>query len=159
MNDELKIEIEYYIFLILQMLESDHLNFFNILVYQFPLIIKLDYKTNKEIKRESYTNWEGISDKMLDPVGHLDDCNLNHYNIQLSLYMYIILKHNPKLKAGKLIIEHIQFKEAGKDAYDNRVVYYDEFGEPQVDKIVHYELPYLKTEVISIINHMKNASA
>ena len=35
-------------------------------------------------------------------------------------------------------------------------VYYDEFGEPQVDKIVNYELPYLKNEVISIINHIKD---
>jgi hypothetical protein len=115
-----------------------------------------DYKTNKEIKKESYTNWEGVSDKMLGPVSHLDDCNLNHYNIQLSLYMYMILKHNPKLKPGKLIIEHIVFEEAGKDAYDNRVVYYDEFGEPKVKEIVHYELPYLKTEVISIINHLRD---
>ncbi len=115
-----------------------------------------DYKTNKEIKAESYVNWEGISDKMLDPVSHLDDCNLNHYNIQLSLYMYIILKHNPRLKAGKLVIEHIQFKEAGKDAYDNRVVFYDTFGEPVVEKVVTYELPYLKTEVINIINYLRD---
>jgi hypothetical protein len=68
----------------------------------------------------------------------------------------MILKHNPRLKAGKLIIEHIQFKEAGKDAYDNRVVYYDEFGEPLVENIVAYELPYLKSEVISIINHLRD---
>jgi len=118
-----------------------------------------DYKTNKEIKSESYINWEGISDKMLDPVSHLDDCNLNHYNIQLSLYMYIILKHNPRLKPGKLVIEHIQFKEAGKDAYDNRVVLYDTFGEPVVDKVVTYELPYLKTEVINIINYLKDGNS
>jgi len=43
-----------------------------------------DYKTNKEIKLTGYTNWEGITDKMLDPVNHLDDCNLNHYSLQLS---------------------------------------------------------------------------
>lgn len=115
-----------------------------------------DYKTNKEIKAGSYVNWEGISDKMLDPLSHLDDCNLNHYNIQLSLYMYIILKHNPRLKPGKLVIEHIQFKEAGKDAYDNRVVFYDTFGEPVVEKVVTYELPYLKNEVINIVNYLRD---
>lgn len=118
-----------------------------------------DYKTNKEIKSEGFTNWEGITSKMLGPLVHLDDCNLNHYNIQLSLYMYIILKHNPRLKAGKLVIEHIQFKEAGKDAYGNRVVFYDDKGEPVVDKIVTYELPYLKTEVISMIQYLANAAA
>ncbi len=115
-----------------------------------------DYKTNKEIKTESYVNWEGISEKMLPPLHHLDDCNHNHYIIQLSLYMYMILKHNPRLKPGKLVIEHIQFKEAGRDAYDNRVVFYDTNGEPVVDKIVQYHLPYLKEEVISIINYLKN---
>lgn len=115
-----------------------------------------DYKTNKEIKTTGYTNWEGITDKMLDPVTNLDDCNLNHYALQLSFYMYMILKHNPKLKAGKMIIEHIIFKEAGKDAYDNRVVLYDVSGEPVVDEIVKYEVPYLKTEVINIINKLRD---
>ena len=50
-----------------------------------------DYKTNKEIKTEGFMNWEGIVQKMNSPVNHLDDCNLNHYALQLSLYMYIIL--------------------------------------------------------------------
>ena len=66
---------------------------------------------NKEIKTESFRNWEGISQKMLAPVSHLDDCNYNHYNLQLSIYMYIILKHNPTFKPGKLILHHIQFEE------------------------------------------------
>jgi hypothetical protein len=114
-----------------------------------------DYKTNKEIKTESYVNWEGVSDRMLAPLNHLDDCNLNHYALQLSLYMYMIIKHNPKLKPGKMIIEHIVFEEAGKDAYDNRVVLYDELGEPLVNKIVEYNVPYLKDEVINIINQLK----
>jgi hypothetical protein len=114
-----------------------------------------DYKTNKEIKTKSYINWEGVSDKMLDPVNHLDDCNLNHYSLQLSFYMYMILKHNPRLKPGKMIIEHILFEEAGKDAYDNRIVKYDDFGEPVVQEIVQYDVPYLKTEVINIINRLK----
>jgi hypothetical protein len=115
-----------------------------------------DYKTNKEIKTAGYTNWEGITDRMLDPLTHLDDCNLNHYTLQLSFYMYMILKHNPKLKPGKMVIEHIIFKEAGKDAYDNRVVLYDMSGEPVVQEIVQYDVPYLKTEVINIVNKLKD---
>jgi hypothetical protein len=67
----------------------------------------------------------------------------------------MILKHNPRLRAGKMIIEHIVFKEAGRDAYDNRVVLYDEMGEPVVDKIVQYDVPYLKEEVINVINMLK----
>jgi hypothetical protein len=72
--------------------------------------------------------------------------------------MYMILKHNPKLKPGKMVIEHILFEEAGKDAYDNRVVLYDMSGEPVVNSVVEYEVPYLKNEVISIINKLKDAS-
>jgi hypothetical protein len=68
----------------------------------------------------------------------------------------MIIKHNPRLKPGKMVIEHILFEEAGKDAYDNRVVKYDAFGEPVVQEIVHYEVPYLKNEVIAIINKLKN---
>ena len=71
----------------------------------------------------------------------------------------MILKHNPKLKPGEMIIEHIVFKEAGKDAYDNRVVLYDVSGEPVVDEIVKYTVPYLKTEVINIINKLRDAAA
>ena len=65
-----------------------------------------------------------ITSKMFKPLSHLDDCNLNHYNIQLSLYMYIILKHNPKLKPGKLIIQHVKFEETGRDKYDYPITKY-----------------------------------
>ena len=75
----------------------------------------IDYKTNKEIKKESFKNWEGISDKMSHPISHLDDCNFNHYALQLSIYMYIILKHNRKLKPGKIYIHHVLFEKEGTD--------------------------------------------
>jgi hypothetical protein len=115
-----------------------------------------DYKTNKEIKAEGYTNWEGITSKMYAPVNHLDDCNLMHYNLQLSLYMYIIIKHNPRLKPGRLIIHHIKFKEAGKDKFGNPISEMNEYGDPIVEDIIQYELPYLKQEVIQLINELKS---
>lgn len=111
-----------------------------------------DYKTNKEIKKESYRNWEGVSQRMLTPLEHLDDCNYYHYALQLSLYMYIMIKHNPNLKPGKLILHHIIFEEAGKDKYGNPVNKLDSDNNPIVKEVVPYELPYLKTEVISVIN-------
>lgn len=114
-----------------------------------------DYKTNKEIKKESYVNWEGISKKMLDPLSHLDDCNYNHYALQLSLYMYIILKHNPKLKPGKLVLDHVIFESDGIDEMGNKIYKLDADGNPCISNIERYELPYLKSEVISIINSMK----
>jgi hypothetical protein len=115
-----------------------------------------DYKTNKEIKTEGFTNWQGQSQKMLPPVSHLDDCNLNHYNLQLSLYMYIILKHNPKLKPGNLIIHHILFEEIDKDKFGNPITALDSNGDPIVKDIVQYDLPYMKTEIISLLHWLED---
>lgn len=112
-----------------------------------------DYKTNKEIKTEGFTNWEGITTKMIHPVSHLDDCNLNHYALQLSMYMYIILKHNPRLKAGIMQIQHITFQEEGRDKYDNPITARYDNGDPIVKDVIPYEVPYLKSEVISLVNY------
>ena len=119
-----------------------------------------DYKTNKEIKAESFKNWEGISQKMLPPVSHLDDCNLNHYNLQLSIYMFMILKHNPTLKPGDLIIHHILFEEEEeKDEFGYPISKLDEQGNPIVKDIVQYKLPYLKDEVLSLLAWYKDNAA
>jgi ATP-dependent exoDNAse (exonuclease V) beta subunit len=112
----------------------------------------IDYKTNKEIKTESFKDWEGISKKMLHPVNNLDDCNFNHYSLQLSIYMYIILKHNPKLKPGDIYIHHIVFEEEGKDEYGYPITKYSIEGDPIVKEVIPLKVPYLKDEVISIIN-------
>lgn len=115
-----------------------------------------DYKTNKEIKLTAYTNWEGVTEKMLLPINHLDDCNYTHYSLQLSIYMYIMLKHNPNLKPGKIMLEHIIFKKEGEDKYGNPIYAKDQDGNFIVDKIVPYTLPYLKKEVIGIIKYLQN---
>ena len=112
----------------------------------------IDYKTNKEIKKESFKNWEGVSQKMLGPCAHLDDCNFYHYALQLSVYLYIILKHNPRYKPGKLMLHHITFEEEGTDKYGYPVAKRDAFGNPIVKEVVPYDVPYLKTEVIAMIN-------
>jgi len=117
-----------------------------------------DYKTNKEIKKESYVNWEGVSQKMLTPVSHLDDCNFWHYALQLSTYMYIILKHNPKLRPGKITIHHVLFYTDGTDKFGNPITKLDDQGEPLVRKIVPYDLPYLKVEVVNLIKHKQDAN-
>jgi hypothetical protein len=115
-----------------------------------------DYKTNKEIKLEGYTNWEGVTQKMSPPVSHLDDCHLNHYALQLSMYMFIILKHNPKLSPGVLTIHHILFQEAGRDRFDNPISALDSNGDPIVLDVIQYDLPYLKEEAISLIHWLED---
>lgn len=115
-----------------------------------------DYKTNKEIKTEAYTSWDGKVQKMSSPLSHLDDCNFIHYALQLSMYMYIILKHNPKLKYGSLTIHHIIFEESGRDKFDNPVTALDSNGDPIVKDVVQYDVPYLKSESISLIHWLED---
>lgn len=116
----------------------------------------VDYKTNKEIKKESFVNWEGKSQKMEGPLTHLDDCNFNHYALQLSTYMYIILKHNPRYKVGKMFLHHISFEKEGEDQFGYPILKLDSNGEVIVKDIVPYEVPYLKAEVISMINYLQD---
>ena len=109
-----------------------------------------DYKSNKEIKMKSYVNWEGLSKKMAHPVSHLDDCNFNHYALQLSMYMYMVLKHNPKLKPGKMIIQHVKFEEAGEDEFGYPILKLED-GNPIIKEIDYIDVPYLKEEVFNIL--------
>jgi hypothetical protein len=111
----------------------------------------IDYKTNKEIKMNSYVNWEGISQKLSGPVSHIEDCNFYHYALQLSIYMYIILKHNPKLKPGKIMIHHIKFKHAGEDKHGYPIIAREANGDPVVTGVTEIPAPYLKREVIDMI--------
>lgn len=115
-----------------------------------------DYKTSKEIKKEGWKNWEGVSEKLLAPLHHLDKCEYNLYALQLSMYMLIIQKHNPSLIPGKLTIEHIKFEVAGEDKYGYPVYWTDKEGNYLVKDIVLYELPYMKKEVIKLIDYIRN---
>lgn len=114
-----------------------------------------DYKTNKEIKEKGYTNWEGITSKMYNPVNNLDDCNLMHYNLQLSIYAYIIKKHNPKLKIGKLIIQHVKFQKVGEDKNGYPITKMVD-GDPALEEIKMYEIPYLKDEINNLVMWFKD---
>lgn len=115
-----------------------------------------DYKTNKELKHNSYVNWEGISQKMTGPLAHLEDCNVVHYGIQLSIYMYIILKHNPRLKPGKLMLHHITFESDGEDEFGYPITRRDWQGNPIVKEVTQVEVPYYKQEVQMIMNWLIN---
>jgi hypothetical protein len=114
----------------------------------------IDYKTNKEIKMESYVDWEGKSEKMLPPIDNLDDCHFYHYALQLSIYMYIILKHNPKLKPGKIFIHHVSFEVEKEDNWGYPVTKKDANGEPVLKEVKQIALPYLFEEVQTIMHYL-----
>lgn len=117
------------------------------------------HNTNKEVNTRSYKSWDDIYQKMQPPLQHLEDCHINHYALQLSLYMYMILKHNPKLKPGSLAIEHIKFEEAGRDKYDYPITYMDDQGNPVVESVTVHEVPYLKSEIITLLAYIKDNRA
>jgi len=114
-----------------------------------------DYKTNKEIKTKAFTSWDGVTQMMLGPLSHLEDCNFNHYALQLSVYMYIMLKHNHNLKPGKMQIHHIEFEKASVDEHGYPVTALDPVGDPIVKSVTPYELPYLKREVQAMLKYIK----
>lgn len=114
-----------------------------------------DYKTNKEIKTEGFTSWDGVTQKMLGPLKHLDDCNFNHYALQLSVYMYVMLKHNHNLKPGKIQIHHIVFEKSGQDEFGYPIAALDPVGDPIVKQVVPYDLPYMKKEVQDMLKYIK----
>lgn len=114
-----------------------------------------DYKTNKEIKTRGHQFWDGTRKMMLGPVKHLEDCETNHYALQLSTYMYIMMKHNYNLVAGRIQIHHIEFEKEGLDKNGYPITMFDAKGEPVLKKINRIDLPYLKKEVLSMLKWLK----
>ena len=92
---------------------------------------------------------------MLGPVKHLEDCEINHYALQLSIYMYVIQKHNFNLNPGKIQIQHVEFEIDYEDENGYPVHALDAGGEPIIGKINRFDLPYLKKEVIAMLKWLK----
>ena len=101
-----------------------------------------DFKSDKEIYKESYRITNGkfsMKKKLQPPISHLDECNYLLYNLQLSLYMRMVLYHNKSLRPGVLRILHTKHNE--------------ETLEPGKETI--YEVPYLRREVEALLNTLK----
>jgi len=67
---------------------------------RYDEIIPFDYKTSEELKKENKYQ------KMLYPLDKLDDCKFNHYQVQLSLYAYM-LEQNTCLDVTDLYVIHL----------------------------------------------------
>lgn len=82
----------------------------------------------------------------------MDDCEFNKYALQLSIYAFIILRHNPNLKLNKLVIQHVKFEEAEEKNKYGYPIHLLKDGKPIIKEIEYIELPYLRKEIQSIIN-------
>ncbi|MEE0966192.1 MAG: PD-(D/E)XK nuclease family protein [Bacilli bacterium] len=110
----------------------------DLLVKKGNKIIIADWKTNKKIETKSFfNNKTKTSVKMKFPLNNLDDVNYWHYTLQLSTYAWMIQKLNPEFEIEDLVLVHF-------DHNDNMTVYH---------------LPYLKAEVIKMLNHFKKESS
>lgn len=102
----------------------------DLLVKRGSSIVIGDYKTNKKIDLKSYFDTKTHkSVKMQFPLGTLDDCNYNHYCLQLSTYAYMVTQKHPEFIIDDLVLIHF-------DHNDNMTVYH---------------LPYLRDEVIHML--------
>ena len=92
-----------------------------------------DYKTSKKINKRSYFNKVLKKNTMMKyPLGHLEDCNYNHYALQISLYAYMLENRNPEMNVQDLYIIHCT------DSGENKI-----------------KVPYLRKEVESMIREYK----
>jgi hypothetical protein len=67
----------------------------------------IDHKSNRKIDLKSGFNTQSkASIKMKYPLNNLDDCNYNHYQLQLSTYAWMLQKLNPKFVIKDLILNH-----------------------------------------------------
>lgn len=115
-----------------------------------------DYKTNKEIETESYSMRKyGQPECMLDHMADYEDCNYNHYALQLSIYMRLALIKNPLLKPGVLTMHHVQFVVESRDKYNFPTLLLDAQGDPIVDKVKNYIVPYMEKETAIIFDYIK----
>ncbi len=100
-----------------------------------------DHKTVKELKRDN--PWA----KMKPPFDFLDDCNYNHYRVQLSLYMWMALRNNPGAKPGTMVLRHVEFEKEGEDRFGFPIVAIRN-NLPVVRKITKHPVEYLGDAVM-----------
>ena len=67
----------------------------------------LDWKTSKKFEHANKYQ------KMKPPFETEDDCNCNHYSMQLSLYKAILEKHCPDIRIGEMMLVQIPGKTTG----------------------------------------------
>lgn len=154
-RDDCDLEMDYTVkseFLLYWSCEDNLLN----LAGQADLIIKngndiyvCDYKTNaKGIEKQSYFNPRTKrSDRMYYPINHLDDCNLTHYTLQLSLYAWMLKKQHPEFNIKLLALFHI-------DGEGNEQEVYLEYREKDVEDMLRVYKKALVEEYFRRFNRM-----
>jgi len=108
-------------------------------------IIIIDHKTNKKLDLKSgYDSKTKSTAKMLYPLNSLEDCNFNHYQLQLSTYAWMLQKINPNFVIKDLILNHY-------DHEGNNTIYHCNY----LKKEVEYMLAFYKKQLIKEMQREK----
>ena len=114
---------------------------------QIDLIVKncndiwiIDHKSNKKIDLKGFYNSSTrTTDKMLYPLGNLDECNFNHYQLQLSTYAWMLQKLRPEFVIKGLMLNHY-------DHDGNNTIYPCAYLKDDVEKMLKHFAKQLKLE-------------
>jgi hypothetical protein len=99
-----------------------------------------DYKTNKELKKTSYQfKGSGNYKMMKPPLGHVMDCNWFHYQLQLSLYMFMLEYQG--FAPGKMKLTYYPHPS-------------EENPSPRPEP---HPVTYMKREVVNMLNFLRRA--
>lgn len=151
------IENEVYLFngLELPVFSAEHFDLYNLEVGAYPELRMFNHKYKlagtsdlvlvlpdrkiyiKDTKTNKSLVFENKYQKMLAPIEHLDDCNFVHYNIQLSLYAWMLEQFG--YECVGLEINYINSKYDGKTA-------------ERLDT-ADYKLEYLKEDIEKMLDY------
>jgi hypothetical protein len=94
-----------------------------------------DLKTNKKFR---FTNYFKSDTFLLSPVDHLVNCEYSNYCLQLSMYAYM------------------KEQLTGKKCIELKIVYFNSDPDAATNEVKEYYLPYLKSEILEILEQKKN---
>ena len=108
-------------------------------------IVIIDHKTNKKLDlKGGFNTTTKSSVKMLYPLNNLDDCNFNHYQLQLSTYAWMLQKINPNFVIKDLILNHY-------DHDGNNTLYHCDYLKTEVERM----LAFYKKDLIKQMQRAK----
>lgn len=111
------------------------------------------FKKDKSKKPAQLTDvWVRKDERLLAPINHLQNCNGNIYNLQLSMYAYMVEKILGIPCAGLWLchIDHdFVLNEYGQPKRFPDGLYH--IKENPIEKATLYRMPYLKQEIYNIL--------
>ena len=96
-----------------------------------------DYKTNKKIDKNSFRHPKTGYKKMLFPLQHLQDCNFNHYQLQLSLYAFMLEQLSGKTCRSICFHHHPPREDDPTQAQEQGIRYDCKYLRDDVLKMLH----------------------